>query len=195
MSAFLKYSQTRRALVKQQNPDMSNTDVSRLLGEMWRTASSKEKAPYVEQEQLERQAYKDEMMRWKAQQARLDAASRTSHQEMEESRTDMGSRQSSTTVRMPPVVAPTYYGNYPQYHRYPPQYDVRQQYPMAYQTQQSFAEGAWVVGFTFCDCVECIPHALIPAQLHHLIPLSKACTNMASGILGTMRTVIHLIER
>ena len=29
MSAFLKYSQTRRKLVKKENPDMSNTDVSR----------------------------------------------------------------------------------------------------------------------------------------------------------------------
>mmetsp|Transcript_42533 Transcript_42533/g.102862 ORF Transcript_42533/g.102862 Transcript_42533/m.102862 type:complete len:104 (+) Transcript_42533:31-342(+) len=54
MSAFLKYSQTRRAKVKQDNPDMSNTDVSRLLGEMWRNASPRERSPYVEQEERER---------------------------------------------------------------------------------------------------------------------------------------------
>jgi hypothetical protein len=79
MSAFLKYSQTRRSVVKQQNPDMSNTDVSRLLGEMWRSAPDKEKRPYVEIEERERAVYKQETGAFKAQQARLDAASRTPH--------------------------------------------------------------------------------------------------------------------
>eukprot|EP00549_Striatella_unipunctata_P016146 CAMPEP_0118716136 /NCGR_PEP_ID=MMETSP0800-20121206/27317_1 /TAXON_ID=210618 ORGANISM="Striatella unipunctata, Strain CCMP2910" /NCGR_SAMPLE_ID=MMETSP0800 /ASSEMBLY_ACC=CAM_ASM_000638 /LENGTH=197 /DNA_ID=CAMNT_0006622491 /DNA_START=209 /DNA_END=800 /DNA_ORIENTATION=+ len=61
MSAFLKFSQTRRAMVKQANPDMSNTDVSRLLGEMWRNASSRETTPYVEEEEKERAVYKEVM--------------------------------------------------------------------------------------------------------------------------------------
>jgi hypothetical protein len=80
MSAFLKYSQTRRSIVKKENPDMSNTDVSRLLGEMWRGASPEEKAPYVEQEERERAIYKKNIAQWRAEQLRLDAASRTSHQ-------------------------------------------------------------------------------------------------------------------
>lgn len=79
MSAFLKYSQKRRAMVKEKNPDMSNTDVSRLLGEMWRSASQKERAPYVEQEEIERAAYKEEIKRWREQQAQADAAGRISH--------------------------------------------------------------------------------------------------------------------
>lgn len=79
MSAFLKYSQTRRSLVKEQNPDMSNTDVSRLLGEMWRGASQKERHPYVEQEERERAIYKQQTAEFRAKQAQLDAASRTSH--------------------------------------------------------------------------------------------------------------------
>ena len=79
MSAFLKYSQTRRSLVKHQNPDMSNTDVSRLLGEMWRSAPEREKRPYVETEERERAVYKQETAAFKAQQARVDAASRTPH--------------------------------------------------------------------------------------------------------------------
>ena len=83
MSAFLKYSQTRRATVKHDNPDMSNTDVSRLLGEMWRNASPKERAPYVEQEKRERAVYKDEIQKWRDDQARMDAASRTSHQSVQ----------------------------------------------------------------------------------------------------------------
>jgi hypothetical protein len=79
MSAFLKYSQTRRAKVKEENPDMSNTDVSRLLGEMWRNASKTERAPYVEVEEEERAQYKEEVKRWRQSQARMDADTRTSH--------------------------------------------------------------------------------------------------------------------
>lgn len=50
MSAFLRYSLTRRKAVKADNPDMNNTDISRLLGEMWRNAPEEEKKPYVENE-------------------------------------------------------------------------------------------------------------------------------------------------
>ena len=50
MSAFLKYSQTRRKAVKVDNPDMNNTDISRLLGEMWRNASPQDKGPYIQAE-------------------------------------------------------------------------------------------------------------------------------------------------
>jgi HMG (high mobility group) box len=57
MSAFLKYSQITRPQVKEQNPDMSNTDVSRLLGEMWRTASDEVREPYVTEEKSERASY------------------------------------------------------------------------------------------------------------------------------------------
>eukprot|EP00977_Amphora_coffeiformis_P011172 scaffold2671_cov167-Amphora_coffeaeformis.AAC.10 len=79
MSAFLKYSKTRRSKVKEENPDMSNTDISRLLGEMWRNASQAERAPYVESEQQERAAYKEQVKQWREKQATADAASRTSH--------------------------------------------------------------------------------------------------------------------
>lgn len=79
MSAFLKYSKTRRAQVKKENPDMSNTDVSRLLGEMWRNASPGELAPYKKQEEQERAIYKETIKQWKDKQAQMDVASRTSH--------------------------------------------------------------------------------------------------------------------
>lgn len=72
MSAFLKYSKTRRKEVKQENPDMSNTDISRLLGEMWRNASPEERQPYREQEEKERAVYKAEIAKWRAEQARIE---------------------------------------------------------------------------------------------------------------------------
>jgi hypothetical protein len=82
MSAFLKFSQRRRSSVKERNPDMSNTDVSRLLGEMWRNASPAERAPYVEEEEKERAAYKAEIQKWRNEQASIDAATRTSHRDV-----------------------------------------------------------------------------------------------------------------
>ena len=80
MSAFLKFSKTRRKKVKEENPDVSNTDVSRLLGEIWRNASEAEKAPYVEAEIVERNKYKEVMKDWREEKAQLDAAIRTSHE-------------------------------------------------------------------------------------------------------------------
>jgi len=65
MSAFLQFSQTRRRLVKKQNPDMSNTDVSRLLGEMRHNSPESERAPYIEREIEERAVYKVAIAKWK----------------------------------------------------------------------------------------------------------------------------------
>jgi HMG (high mobility group) box/HMG-box domain len=79
MSAFLKFSKTRRNKVKHDNPTMENTDVSRLLGEMWRNASAAERAPYVESEEKERAEYKEEIKKWRSEQALFDATTRTSH--------------------------------------------------------------------------------------------------------------------
>ena len=77
MSAFLKYSQTRRKDVKEENPDMSNTDVSRLLGEMWRDATTAERASYVEEEMRERTQYNKDIAAWN--QAQQTATRRQPH--------------------------------------------------------------------------------------------------------------------
>lgn len=63
---------------------MSNTDVSRLLGEMWRTASPPEKKLFVEQELIERAKYKDEIKKFRENLAKTDAASRKSHQDVQQ---------------------------------------------------------------------------------------------------------------
>jgi HMG (high mobility group) box len=79
MSAFLKYSQNKRSDVKEQNPSMSNTDVSRLLGEMWRNASDDERQPYVDEEQVERANYNERIKEWREEQGKIDASTRKSH--------------------------------------------------------------------------------------------------------------------
>jgi HMG (high mobility group) box len=84
MSAFLKYSQKRRQEVKEANPEMNNTDISRLLGEMWRAAEASEKEPYVESEKVERAMYNAAIATWREEQGNLDAASRTSHHSVQQ---------------------------------------------------------------------------------------------------------------
>lgn len=45
-SAFLLYSQENRPMVKKKNPHLNNTDISRLLGQMWRRAPPEVKEPF-----------------------------------------------------------------------------------------------------------------------------------------------------
>jgi hypothetical protein len=65
MSAFLYFSQGRRKKLKDKNPNLKNTEVSRLLGELWRSASEEEKRPHVDQEKKEREKYKIAIAEWR----------------------------------------------------------------------------------------------------------------------------------
>ena len=64
---------------------MGNTDVSRLLGEMWRNAPTAERSKYIEEEAKERKIYKEKIAQWKKEQARREAfSSQKEEQEMRE---------------------------------------------------------------------------------------------------------------
>lgn len=65
MSAFLLFSQGRRTEVRTQHPGMKNTEVSRVLGELWRGSTEEEKMPFVQQEKSLREKYKVDMEEWK----------------------------------------------------------------------------------------------------------------------------------
>lgn len=65
MSAFLYFSQTKRSEIKTDNPDMKNTEVSRILGELWRNLSDEERAPHVERERQQREKYKIAIAAWR----------------------------------------------------------------------------------------------------------------------------------
>jgi hypothetical protein len=65
MSAFLFFSQGRRSEIKKQNPELKNTEVSRLLGRMWRTAPEEERNPHIEKEKGERAKYKVAIAAWR----------------------------------------------------------------------------------------------------------------------------------
>lgn len=65
MSAFLYFAVGKRSIIRKENPEMVNTDVSRLLGEMWRNASESVREPFVEKEKKEREKYKIAMAKWR----------------------------------------------------------------------------------------------------------------------------------
>lgn len=55
--------------MKAENPGLSNTEVSCLLGKEWREASEEKRAPYVEVEKTEREKYKVNMEKWRQENA------------------------------------------------------------------------------------------------------------------------------
>ena len=65
MSAFLYFSQGKRKSISDKNPDMKNTEISRLLGEMWRNSTEEERRPHVEKEKEEREKYKKAISEWR----------------------------------------------------------------------------------------------------------------------------------
>jgi hypothetical protein len=65
MSAFLYFSQGKRREIKEQNPKMKNTEISRLLGEMWRNAPEEDRTPHIEKEKEEREKYKVAIGDWR----------------------------------------------------------------------------------------------------------------------------------
>jgi hypothetical protein len=65
MSAFLLFSQGRRNQVKDDNPGVKNTEISRLLGEIWRSSTDEEKKPFVDEEKALREKYKIDLAAWK----------------------------------------------------------------------------------------------------------------------------------
>lgn len=67
MSAFLYFSQGRRKEIKEKHPYFKNTEISRVLGEMWRNSSEEERGPFIELEKVERVKYKQAMAQWKVE--------------------------------------------------------------------------------------------------------------------------------
>lgn len=65
MSAFLYFSQDKRRQIKESNPSIRNTEVSRILGEMWRNAAEEERRPHIEKEKEEREKYKIAIAKWR----------------------------------------------------------------------------------------------------------------------------------
>lgn len=67
MSAFLSFSNSKRAYVKNKHKDAKNAEVSRILAQMWKDADAEEKKAFIDEEYELRQQYKIAMTEWKRQ--------------------------------------------------------------------------------------------------------------------------------
>jgi HMG (high mobility group) box len=65
MSAFLAFSNKRRASLKRETPDASNADLSKMLSQQWKEAPEAIKKKYIEEESGLRETYKREMGKWR----------------------------------------------------------------------------------------------------------------------------------
>ena len=67
MSAFLSFSNSKRAYVKNKHKDAKNAEVSRILAQMWKDADAETKKVFIDEEFALRQQYKIRMTEWKRQ--------------------------------------------------------------------------------------------------------------------------------
>ena len=64
-TAYLYFTQKGREKLRKENPDLSFSDMGRGLGELWRSLSAEEKAPYYEMHKADRERYEKEEAEWK----------------------------------------------------------------------------------------------------------------------------------
>ncbi|KAI8969286.1 high mobility group box domain-containing protein, partial [Mycotypha africana] len=60
LSAYMFFSQEKRAEVKADNPDASFGQIGKLLGEKWKSMSDEDKKPYVAKAEADKKRYEDE---------------------------------------------------------------------------------------------------------------------------------------
>ena len=82
MSAFLAYSNKRRAALKRQHPDATNADLSKMLSKTWKELSMDLKSKYMEEEAELRAKYKVEMAKWRKKVAEEKKAERKEREAM-----------------------------------------------------------------------------------------------------------------
>lgn len=70
-SAFMQFVRSVKARVRQQHPEMSNSEIMKMLTEQWRSASKEDKLPFLEKEREERAIYKTAMEQWQKETGRV----------------------------------------------------------------------------------------------------------------------------
>eukprot|EP00903_Cladosiphon_okamuranus_P016677 g15378.t1 len=69
MSAFMQFSQAKRAEIKAENPDMKITEISKVLGEKWRGLDEEAKASFQQKADADKERYQKEMVTYNAKKA------------------------------------------------------------------------------------------------------------------------------
>jgi len=81
MSAFLAYSNSRRAGLKRKNPKATNSDLSKMLSKSWKELIPEDRAKYMEEEAELRAKYKTDMAVWRKKAAKQKKQERVEEEE------------------------------------------------------------------------------------------------------------------
>ena len=168
MSAFLYFSQGKRTLLKKEHPEMKNTEVSRLLGEMWRNAHESEKRPHIEKEKAEREKYKVAIAEWRKDSEAREKAQKlavtewTAEQQHQRQAAEQGNVGLPPSHNNPALAAnyPRDHGSYPPHHQPPPAQYMYQPPPYPYGTFFSLQLVLFSSNVSFCGLYR--PHDLVP---------------------------------
>ncbi|GAA5960914.1 hypothetical protein JCM3765_007535 [Sporobolomyces pararoseus] len=60
LSAYMHFSQAKRAEVKEENPDVTFGEIGKLLGAKWKEADAEERAPFEEKAKEDKARYEKE---------------------------------------------------------------------------------------------------------------------------------------
>lgn len=120
MSAFLAFSNKRRAALKRQHPDATNADLSKMLSKTWKEAPDELRRKYMDEEAELRETYKVEMAKWRKKVAEEKKAERKEREDIAmataENRANEAARTSSgaslDTTGMPQQDVSLYGNNY-----------------------------------------------------------------------------------
>jgi HMG (high mobility group) box len=82
MSAFLAFSNKRRAGLKREHPDATNADLSKMLSKTWKEAPEELRKKYMEEEAELRAHYKVEMSKWRKKVAEERKQERTEREDL-----------------------------------------------------------------------------------------------------------------
>jgi len=104
-SAFLNFSQNKRKVLRKENPGMRNTEISRLLGDLWRNASEEERKPHIAREADEREKYKIAIAEWRE----IDARRKEEQRKAQETHEKMIAEQQSRPIQAPYNAIHPYY--------------------------------------------------------------------------------------
>lgn len=66
LSSYIIFSNEMRQQIKEENPTLSLTDISKSIGAKWRDMTAEDKLPFEEKSKLDKERYKSEMQRYLA---------------------------------------------------------------------------------------------------------------------------------
>lgn len=97
MSAFLAFSNKRRAGLKEHHPDATNADLSRMLAKSWKDLDPVLKSSYIEEEAALRKVYNELMVPWQERQKKKknDAKKRKRARELDKNAAETRQRKLS----------------------------------------------------------------------------------------------------